>query len=775
MSRFGVAASAFLFGVLVTAAGFLTLGDDAQEESAAAAQDRRRALPEASVSVGELEPEPPAPSEPAPRADSTASAERAPATEPAPAERAPVSSAPEAGRTEAEQGDGKVEGLVRDEQGRPIAGAKVILRPTGRRSRTASLPEPMDDPTAAPEEPSEEEALARYAENWRASRAARRETTTGPDGRFVVSGLPEGTWQVNCWKRGFFFDDSGSVVETGREVVITGMRASRVTLDVRLPDGSAPAYAVVGSMDPSRPDSGRILERYGWTPEKPDIWLPPGTFKVRAEIPEEAAARAGVEGEWSSAPQIVRLAAGEAQGPVRLELRRRTGVRGRVVPPDNRAEKDYTVSLVPLAPGQEPPARLGFDTASTTTNAYAWYGFAFEFLDLTPGRYAVLVSSDFDGPILGREVVEVRDGIQRVEVPLESLSSIPSLKVSVLAPDGTPVPHVSFNWQIQRATSTSARTASATQDEQPGRFAVLLDQEVIEALEAGDGTVLLEAESEAWGEVRTTVTSTEGEILLRFQEPAELVVHVRGFDRPDVAGMLKVDVEPIEGDAHRRIMSGEGKPGPDGIVRKAALQPGRYRVVLYRVTDEYGMNRTALAEEVVDLGPGRRDITLTVPPLHTLTVVAPELDEGAKLVLQGANSRRRSTAKVRNGEAVFDALLEGEYVLMENSGMPKGVQVVRIPHAGPLTYAPQPVNALRVGPLDDSSGGESGFLEGDLVIAIDGQEFEGMMEMGSLLMKAAAKGEVTFTVLRGGRKVEVKRSMKDVEAGGAISMQPWRR
>ena len=55
---------------------------------------------------------------------------------------------------------------------------------------------------------------------------------------------------------------------------------------------------------------------------------------------------------------------------------------------------------------------------------------------------------------------------------------------------------------------------------------------------------------------------------------------------------------------------------------------------------------------------------------------------------------------------------------------------------------------------------KAGFRTGDLIIGIEGAEFDGMVQMQTLFAATIAKKEASLTVLRGGRHVELKLDMK---------------
>ena len=65
-----------------------------------------------------------------------------------------------------------------------------------------------------------------------------------------------------------------------------------------------------------------------------------------------------------------------------------------------------------------------------------------------------------------------------------------------------------------------------------------------------------------------------------------------------------------------------------------------------------------------------------------------------------------------------------------------------------------------------------GFRDGDLIVGIDGNEFESSMQMQIILMQSIAKAKVTFTLERGSQRVELEVNPKDLmnpqKQGGRI-------
>ncbi len=103
----------------------------------------------------------------------------------------------------------------------------------------------------------------------------------------------------------------------------------------------------------------------------------------------------------------------------------------------------------------------------------------------------------------------------------------------------------------------------------------------------------------------------------------------------------------------------------------------------------------------------------------------------------------------------------------------EGVMTVRVPGPPEVMFTPEPVNAIRVG-ITDPAGylGRSGFRDGDLIIALEGTEFEGTRQIQLLFATNESKEQCTFTVLRGGERLEISANMRklrpDAELGGDL-------
>ena len=88
--------------------------------------------------------------------------------------------------------------------------------------------------------------------------------------------------------------------------------------------------------------------------------------------------------------------------------------------------------------------------------------------------------------------------------------------------------------------------------------------------------------------------------------------------------------------------------------------------------------------------------------------------------------------------------------------------------SGAVVFKETSYNALKVSVTDQEGElAKAGLADGDLVVAVNGKEFEGAMQMQMMLSGAMARGEdARLTIQRGGRTLEVTVNLKKIMMGG---------
>lgn len=321
-------------------------------------------------------------------------------------------------------------GLVVDEQGEPIEGARVWCA-------LAEDPEPWPAPThdrPLHEAFTKETYVADAAARWERSRQLSRSAVTGPDGRFTLSDLPaDGQYRVDAaladqristWQIG--------LKRPGDEFTIAMRASHRVEVEVVDETGALVPDARI-HVRASYSTSGG-----SWTPD--DRWVESTQQAVtltalrgNVHAVRSPFSSMNMAADWMSAPTPVDLLA-ERDGPVRLVLERPTWLEVRVDDPwrASGGESRCGIHLVPLAEGEE----LDPLDPRWKAGGQRWSGGdTISFLQLDPGRYGIVVRA-YGTRVVGTAVVEVEPGRNTTRIRVEPPRPSNSVQVLVLDSQG---------------------------------------------------------------------------------------------------------------------------------------------------------------------------------------------------------------------------------------------------------------------------------------------------------------------------------------------------
>jgi hypothetical protein len=196
----------------------------------------------------------------------------------------------------------------------PVPGVKVTAVVQGP-DASGRLTDDAVEPEARGEVPLEE-WVRRFVERESRRRAATLETETGADGAYAFEGLPSARVHVSARKDGYGIEGARTV-RPDATVDFRATAQGRLEATLVLPDGRAPRSA---QLIFSR---GRSRDSRAWTPARPTVPVPPGTYQVSALVHDP---RAGSDGgddaaledapplrsgpRYTSPPQRVEVAAG---------------------------------------------------------------------------------------------------------------------------------------------------------------------------------------------------------------------------------------------------------------------------------------------------------------------------------------------------------------------------------------------------------------------------------------------------------------------------------
>ncbi|MBL8842162.1 MAG: hypothetical protein JNL90_11620 [Planctomycetes bacterium] len=741
-----------VLGVVAGAAvGPLLLGERQSPALAPLAAPRSSSDPSASATSrsSSTDPASAAPATPAP-VDATRV--DAPATGAAPASvvDAAVEVVRSAPRPARRTGSGRIEGRIARLDGSGVEGVVVrgSLQPgewgigASRTGREPPRLEPLED------------AVRRAVDSWYEQGSRRVETTTDRDGRYVLSDLASGRWRLEPWLDGFAIEASGALqpeVATDGTLDFVAMPVERLVVDVTLPDGSPPPRAAL--LVTSRSGTGNSESRQLWTPGC-DLRFKPGSYDLRAALGEQPMGPAWPE-LLTSAPVEVRIAAGTAPAPIRLALRASPGVRGRVTFPPGARRNQGLVKIAP-APASGVPDLVALAQHHANDDVQWLQRDDYVFKDRAPGRYVVGVARSWNERILAHAVVEIADAMVVADLVVPPPDPAASLVVKLLDPDGALLDSAEFQWSVVRRNGGSSSSGAEAELKSNGNFWVawsLVGDVDLLAPWPDDVTVQLIVNHSRYGRKAVDVAKGTRALQVRYSSPATLLAAIDGFVGSGYEARLSMTLESVGEDAAPSF-SNQRSLGADGTQQFGPVESGRYRLTL-RVQGDNAWERRVIANREVELAPGENRASIALPTLCDVVIAVP--GGAGSISLQGGPGHENFYATLDGeGIAAFKAMPAGDYVAQLHGGDGMQMMQLRLPASGVVRFEPMVVNAMRV-LLDHRDGklAAMGFEDGDLLVGVDGVEFESSQQLQMAVMQVIGKKEAKFTVERGRRRVEL--------------------
>ena len=667
-------------------------------------------------------------------------------------------------------GTGSIWGVVRDTAGAGLAG--VIVRARGSGNTTPRAESSAAVGSAAPALHDLEEALRLAVDEFQESRANLHESTCDANGAYRFADLPEGTWTLDAYLRDWVISSVAGARDVALEsqVDFEAKPVVSVQVAVLLPNGSAASTAVIQCSG-----EGYRERNFAWSPAEPSLRLTPGHFDLVALSGEIATPRGGAF-DLKSEPQTIELDPVAPAPALRFELEGRAGVRGRLsMPRDGITGDTPRVFLLPLGQGAEPDlAALG----TSEQNAYARSGQEFAFLDLLPGHYVVGASRSWSGEILTHAVVEVRDTIVRQDLTLPPFDPTKHLIVAVTDSEGRSLSDVEFSYRHEYANGSSSGGVQKlrTADD---HYVILFGSEMHGAYfseESSKDEFSLEISHKKHGSKSVALQPGQTELQVSFTSPARVEVTVAGFAQSSLQGRLSVAlVRESEDQSHSYSRRGDEQPSSGGLAVFEAVEAGQYvlhlRLQPKSSSGRYSGSSQSLLSQPVTLVPGENALQVALPALYELVVSFPDGEEGTTFQLSpGTDGNGQMRAELDAEKRVlFPEVAAGHYTLQCWS--PYAQMEIDVP-CGVVIFQPRVVNALRVRILDAAGAlATAGLLDDDLIVALDGEEFETEEDVFALYRR---KKPLALTVLRAGQRLDLaamELSMRDFDPdamGGSL-------
>jgi len=628
---------------------------------------------------------------------------------------------------------GVFRGKVITEEGMPLPGARIRVTP-----RTV----PRTEDPSWPAGGIEREILRFVAQcKWREklTRIAR----TAEDGSFRIGGLPEDLfYRVTAKLEGYRIKPKRghetNYVRPDKEFTFIAYAVVEVPLSVVLPDGTQVSEAWIHTKWRDRSDLIR------WREGDRTIALRPGTSTLfaRAEIEEQT---------YSSNQIKVEVQPGRPIEPLVLHLKGEPGIHGKVVLECGAEPEDMTLYCVPAPGGIRPE----FAPYKLSSKNYVWVnahsGYRFKFKDLSPGTYYLALCWPYTRRIAAEAFVEVTDRMVRQDLQVPPLEQGTFFILWAFGPEGGLLKDISVSGKRDPSDRIGFVAPEARRDD--GSFLIVLPWTADDP-DRPLGDLILKVSNLKYGEREITADPLRStEIRVRFGHPARLTVRLTG-PGTEKAASFAVGLQPASDHSTWR-KEGETMKSPLSSAEPVELgpvNPGSYLVALFLKNSFF---EDPIVVEQVTLSAGQNEIALPVPALYDLVVRVPPSIKRLGIRNLASSSSSFRLFEAQNGKVVFQDLPAGTYRLITGGFYPK-FMTVEVPAPGEVQFEAEIINALRVIIRNpEGSLAKAGFKQDDIIIALDGKEFNGMKEMSAAFREATSRGRIEATVIRGGNMLKL--------------------
>ena len=603
-----------------------------------------------------------------------------------------------AARFPAPQGEMSLDGSVLGEDGGPIEGATVLV--TGpRRERIASrvAQDPAKVGRGFDGQPRINPMFSLYAQQLIQSLNPAGSSVTDAKGHFLLSGLAEGTYQIEVLAEDFVFERSSGTA--GETVEIYGRPVVTFELSVLDPSGVPPAEATIMLHGGKGRD-----QRFQWTPDAPELRVPSRLVALQAFTGEIN--RVG-QGEYRASARTSILSLdwdSDGRGPHALELKAFPSVHVDVVAGPDAGQ--------PF----EPWCELVRDSQRIEAKQEA--GRPFAAFDVAPGPYTVEVGRG-DGPAEVTRQITVGEGRTELSVELGPLDPARYMIVHCVDAAGRPVLDIwNFGASI-RMDRKSMGTSIRTKARPNGEYWLSLERGML-----GSGTtrraeitsLTLIARSPSQGEIQKEVDPHAQRVEFLFQKPCDLIVEVDGALSPGLS--VTVERPKQEGEGWQQSGSRTDVPG-DGSVAFQSLAPGSARVVLRHVDSPWQVHMAAVT---IELRGGKNEVRLTAGETHELVVLVPDL-ESKRFELyaeeDGEFVRKDYAEPDENDRLTFQFLPAGRYRVQYRGKFGPIFAHYDVP-CGEVVFEPSLIDGFEVISVREGSVAEElGLRVGDVLLGVD--------------------------------------------------------
>ncbi|MSR74177.1 MAG: hypothetical protein EXS14_01735 [Planctomycetes bacterium] len=627
---------------------------------------------------------------------------------------------------------GVIKGRVVDKLGRGVAGTLFKAR-----RANASDPRGFNRPGVAPESvlgPEEMIALLRE----RISRDPALEVTAFSDseGNFALSGLENHPYNIESYLTNHTLVGlEGLSPFSGRwpgdVLQLRALPLCSVDVEIRLPDGSAPATA---ELSVRRNDSN---ETWQWTPQDRLIPLSPGLWTLQA--------RGGDMCMFRSKEELVEVTEGGTPATAILQLAERPLIRGRLLFDGAPPAKNYTV--IAWAEKHNPATSQTWEAPNISDQARTLATTGFQFEDLEPGIYRLSVSDGQNEhpPVLA--TVTLADKMVMQDLPVV-VNLGAEWVVRVLDPSGAPVDDANLESSFWMGQNNGwARDLE-------GAWHASVFHNVVD--DDNKTVLLLTVQSSQWGRLGVTLPRGAGTVEVRMQPTGFLKAQLSS-GQSGGKQKLSASLQLVGPERETLAWFDDSSAGEDGAVSFSPLQPGSYVLRLNMRSDSWGGSQS-VAEQALQIHSGENQTSLGAPALHTVKV---RIDAGDQHLTGHIQLQQhpdvmdtlnyQTYESMINGVAQFANVPAGRYLLNFWVRGRNGSTAINVPTAE-VQIKLENFRALRLKLHDKESPLSAlGFKEGDLLVGCDGREFANSSELDTAMRFVGSKEDVPMLILRNGQ------------------------
>jgi len=603
---------------------------------------------------------------------------------------------------------GRLWGSITTTAGKALAGVRI----TG----TLKLASPGLNDTAL------NDYLDRSRLHYEKIQASLSQCISDASGNYQLEHLLEGKYTLKAELPGWRFKKAGHFgslknIRINRQFNLLASRMHELIVEVRLPGGSQALRAKL-KIKRSTPDPNFTYSdgTHNWTPQNNVLKLPPGQYTVLASNKDLASEEASA---------TLSLDVGN-RTPLVLDLTGRSGIRGKVILGSGFGNMHMSSLRVSYQAFEGEVPDPGTLIPNHKQTKYLRGNKVFSFYDLSEGSYIIWARTSYHGTVEASAVVQVRQGdMVSKDLFLKLDKNALTIRAQVLSPEGQPLNQVKFR---------SGYRSFQILKQQQQTYSILLSAHFLKQLkDKGETSFPLSVIHNSYGQ-QTLPVEIGGEVHVTFQPPGSLLLQIEGYQSAKHRDLVKIQLKNKNGDDHFDMHKAK-IPDLKGEVTFKNLSPGEYEITIGIKSSLY--KYMIALKEPVTLTSGANTHNIHMPSLHTVVLTGLGDDKWAT-VSTGINydfgyGSVVCSGKISNGEFTVDDLPPGDYLLRIGSAPNLKFMAFQLPGSSTIEFKATVFNAFKL-TFDNNNHAlaEAGFVDGDLITAIDGQELKNRAQILAL-------------------------------------------